>query len=164
MVEKKVLKLAYFIEGTKLAERISSLNDLLIKDVFYQVLIVTLLATTLLIILGVMRVKRLSKKMTAQIIYLYETLYQISNDHKRKGAVELSYKDSSKELNELHLTFNRVARTINLATQSMAVQESEEKQAQALLSYADAYHIYHEFDENHKQKGVCLTNIGSIMM
>jgi len=64
--------------------------------------------------------------MTAQIIYLYETLYQISNDNKRKGAVELSYKDSSKELNELHLTFNRVARTMALATQSMAVQESEE--------------------------------------
>ena len=62
------------------------------------------------------------------------------------------------------MTFNRVARTMALATQSMAVQESEEKQAQALLSYADAYHIYTEFDVNHKQKGVCLTNIGSIMM
>lgn len=34
----------------------------------------------------------------------------------------------------------------------------------ALLSYADAYHIYSEFDENHSQKGVCLANIGSIMM
>ena len=127
-------------------------------------MIVTLLTTTILIVLGVMRVKRLSVKMTAQIIYLYETLYQISNESKHKGASELSYKESSKELNELHLTFNRVARTMQLATQSMAVQVSEEKQAQALLSYADAYHIYHEFDEFHQQKGVCLTNIGSIMM
>ena len=84
-------------------------------------MIVTLLTTTILIVLGVMRVKRLSVKMTAQIIYLYETLYQISNESKHKGASELSYKESSRELNELHLTFNRVARTMQLATQSMAV-------------------------------------------
>jgi tetratricopeptide (TPR) repeat protein len=33
-----------------------------------------------------------------------------------------------------------------------------------MLSYADAYHIYGEFDEHHSQKGVCMANIGSIMM
>lgn len=33
-----------------------------------------------------------------------------------------------------------------------------------MLSYADAFYIYHEFDEHHSQKGVCLSNIGSIMM
>jgi len=51
----------------------------------------------------------------------------------------------------LHLTFNRVARTINLATQSMSDQtvEDELAQAESLLSYADAYHIYGEFDEHH---------------
>ena len=32
------------------------------------------------------------------------------------------------------------------------------------MSYADAYHIYNEFDVDHSQKGVCLANIGSIMM
>ena len=86
-----------------------------------------LLATTLLIILSLMRVKRLAKKMTAQIIYLYETLYQINADRKKQtGAVELSFKPSNKELNELHLTFNRVARTINLATQSMSDLVTEE--------------------------------------
>ena len=26
---------------------------------------------------------------------------------------------------------------------------TEEQQAQALLSYGDAYHIYHSFDEHH---------------
>jgi len=77
--------------------------------------------------------------------------------------VELSFKHSSKELNELHLTFNRVVRTINLATLKIQNQ-TEEEQAQALLNYADAYHIYDEFDRNHSQKGVCLANIGSIMM
>lgn len=75
VIDYKHLKLAFFVEGSKLADRINSLNRLLIKDVFYQVLIVILMATTILIILGVMRVKRLSIKMTAQIIYLYETLY-----------------------------------------------------------------------------------------
>ena len=78
--------------------------------------------------------------------------------------MELSFRETSKELNELHLTFNRVARTINLATQSLQSQVTDEQQAQALLSYADAFHIYSEFDEHHSQKGVCLANIGAIMM
>lgn len=33
-----------------------------------------------------------------------------------------------------------------------------------MLSYSDAYHIYNDFDPNHSQKGVCLANIGSLMM
>ena len=89
--------------------------------------------------------------MTANIISLYETLseIQVERKGKHKGAVELSYKETSRELNELHLTFNRVARTINLASQSMKERLTEEQQAQALLSYGDAYHIYHSFDEHH---------------
>ena len=86
------------------------------------------LLTTLLIILAVFRVKRLSKKMTYNIIHLYETLYEMSGElkaNKKKETVELSYRETSKELNELHLTFNRVARTINLATQSMATDQTE---------------------------------------
>ena len=46
----------------------------------------------------------------------------------------------------------------------VAELKTEEQRAVALLSYADAYHIYNNFDENHKQKGVCLANIGSVMM
>lgn len=86
------------------------------------------LLTTLLIILAVFRVKRLSKKMTYNIINLYETLYEMSGElkaSKKTETVELSYRETSKELNELHLTFNRVARTINLATQSMATDQTE---------------------------------------
>ena len=98
------------------------------------------------------------------IIQLYETLYQMQVERKgKKGAVELSYRQSSEELNALHLTFNNVARTINLAYSTMNVKMTEGKQSQALLSYGDAYHIYKEFDENHSQIGVCLANIGSIM-
>ena len=124
------MKLAFFTDGTKIAAAINDLKDSLVKNVFFSVLMVVLLASTLLIILGVMRVKRLAFKMTAQIIHLYETLYQIAQDRKNKrGAVELSFKHTSKELNELHLTFNRVARTINLATQSMKHLTTEEQQA-----------------------------------
>ena len=120
IVSTKKMKLAFFIDGKNIATIVEKLKAKLVKDVFYIVLMAVLLASTLMIILAVTRVKRLSIKMTAQIIYLYETLYQISSDRKRKGAVELSFKQSSKELNELHLTFNKVARTINLATQSMS--------------------------------------------
>ena len=97
-------------------------QDKLIKDVYYPVIVVLLLASSLLIILGVFRANGLAKKMTHNIIFLYETLYEISSEQKggKKGAVELSYKDTSKELNELHLTFNRVVRTINLASQSIS--------------------------------------------
>ena len=90
--------------------------------------------------------------MTYNIIHLYETLYEMSGElkaNKKKETVELSYRETSKELNELHLTFNRVARTINLATQSMATDQTEFELARSLLSYSDAYHIYDEFDTEH---------------
>ena len=87
---------------------------------------VVFLATTGFVILGILRAKRIANKTTSQIIHLYETLYQIADDTKRKGAVELSYKPSCKEINELHLTFNRVARTINLASSSITQQVTEE--------------------------------------
>jgi len=43
---------------------------------------IVVLASLVLIVFGVMRVKRLAIKMTAQIIFLYETLYQIASDRK----------------------------------------------------------------------------------
>ena len=153
------------MNGTEIGEQIVKVQDKLIKDVFYPVIVVLFLASSLLIILGVFRANELAKKMTQNIIFLYETLYEISSEQKggKKGAVELSYKDTSKELNELHLTFNRVVRTMNLASQSISTIQTKEQLAQSLLSYADAYYIFNEFDENHSQKGVCVANIGSIM-
>lgn len=68
------------IDSSRLSLKVADLNNLLVKDVFYQVLMVMLLTATLFIIVAVLRVKRLSVKMTAQIIYLYETLYQIARD------------------------------------------------------------------------------------
>lgn len=77
--------------------------------------------------------------------------------------LQLSFKASCFEINELHLTFNKAAKTMNLATQCWKDQKGEEHLAQALLNYAEAYKIFEEFDPNHKHKGVCLANIGSIL-
>ena len=146
ILNTKVMKLAFFIKGTELVDKINELHQMLVKGVFMQVLYVVIVATLLLILVGVLRVKRLAVKTTAQVIHLLETLYQISSEREANGAVQLSFKETSLELNELHLTFNRVARTVNLATCSMSDQLTEEQLAQALLTYADAYHIYSEFD------------------
>lgn len=123
--------------------------------------------TLFVLLVAIFRLLRISQKMTGQIINLYETLYQIvsmnQSNKDNKGAVQLSFHPSCKEINELHLTFNRVAKTINLATQSIMDQQGDEKLAQALMSYSEAYHIFGEFDKDHKERGVCLANIGSIM-
>ena len=72
------MKLAFFVDGERYARKIVALTDTLFKNVFYTVLIVILLATLLIVVVGVLRAKRIANKMTAQIIHLYETLYQIA--------------------------------------------------------------------------------------
>ena len=70
------MKIAFLIDGSKISKKITSTMKTLSNEVFYyNVLWVIILAIALLITLGVIRVKRLAKKMTAQIIHLYETLY-----------------------------------------------------------------------------------------
>ena len=127
VVDTKVMKIAFFIEGTKIAEQIQSLNDTLVKEIFYKVMLVVLLLTILFVIIASLRATNLATRMTAQIIHLYETLYEIASDQNRHGCVELSFKQTSQELNELHLTFNRVARTMNLASLSMQDKGREDE-------------------------------------
>lgn len=69
------MKQAYFVDGDEIVKKVNALTELLIDDVFYWVTVIVLLATSCFIFLSLMRVKRLAKKMTAQIITLYETLY-----------------------------------------------------------------------------------------
>ena len=64
------------------------------------------------------------------------------------------------EINELQLNFNKVAKTLSLAGSSIDNKENEA----ALLNYSEAYHIFGEFSPDHSQRGVCLMNIGAIMM
>ena len=81
------------------------------------------------------------RKMTRQIINFYETMEDIlASDETKK--VNLTYKASCAELNELQLTFNKVAKTINITNKS--VKEGEEYRA--MLDYAEAYHIFEDFE------------------
>lgn len=75
------------------------------------------------LIVAAYRLHFLAKKITLQIVRLFETLEKITSKKSNKSAV-LSFKKSSKELNELSLTFNKVAKTIKVATASL--EEGEE--------------------------------------
>ena len=138
----------------------------ILKNVFFDVIPIAVIFIMFFIILGVWRIDRLAFKMTNQIIALYETLFQINMNrkNKKKAVMQLSFKYSSKEINQLHLTFNAVARTLNLASMSLKKTMSDEELSMALLSYADAYKIFEQFGEESEQKGICLANIGSIML
>ena len=94
--------------------------------------------------------------MTRQLIDFYETIEDIVKSDATKK-VDLTYKASCEELNELQLTFNKVAKTINITNK--VVKEGEEYHA--ILDYAEAYHIFEDF-ENQRQMGICLSNIAAI--
>ena len=72
------MKLAFFVDGERYAQKIIALTESLENNVFYSVLIAILCATVLIVVVGVLRAKKIASKMTAQIIHLYETLYQIA--------------------------------------------------------------------------------------
>ena len=72
----------------------------------------------------------------------------------------LSFRFQSYEINQLHSTFNNVAKTILLAADSKKKNENKNK---ALLNYSEAYGIFETFDDA-KHKAICLSNIGAIML
>ena len=98
--------------------------------------------------------------MTKQIILLYETIEEVMKKRNPGTTFSLTYHKSSKELNKLHLTFNQVANTLSHATEDGA----HGHEVNALLNYSKLYSEFGEFDENHKHRGTCMSNIGSIMM
>ena len=69
----------------------------------------------------------------------------------------MTYKAASAEVNELHLTFNKVAKT--MMNKFDGEKCSEEKM---LLNLADTYNVFDEFG-NAREQSVCLANIGGIM-
>ena len=69
------MKLAFFVDGSVIEKKINDKRKELLNEVFNYVLYFFIPATAILIILGVLRVKQIAFKMTAQIIFLYETLY-----------------------------------------------------------------------------------------
>ena len=60
-------------------------------------------------------------------------------------------------MNELHLTFNKMAKTM-----MNTFDEEKCSEEKALLNLADTYHVFEEF-ENTREQAVCLSNIGAIM-
>ena len=159
--ESTSLKFGYFFEGASQLGKSNELNDMMFTEFMrsrYLIYFVTI--TAIFFVIGLFLIKDTSEKVTRGIIQLYETLEEILIQKEKSGKTTavLKYKKSSLEVNQLHLRFNEVARTAILASSGMG--DEKEK---ALLNYAEAYYIFVEFNDD-KHRGICLANIGAIMM
>ena len=108
-------------------------------------------------LLFILIMKRTAIKMTSQVVSFFETMEDILAVNTKNHKVDLTYKASCEELNELQLAFNDFVKTINITNE--VVKEGEEYRA--LLDYADAYHIFKDF-KNERQMGICLQNMAAI--
>ena len=115
------------------------------------------LISFIFLVAGLIRIKTIAKKSTKHVIYLLESCENIL----RSGSsnIKLTFKPSAAEINELQLTFNKVAKTINIA--NTQVKEGEE--GKAMLNFNEAYQIFKDFG-NERQMSVCNSNIGSLGM
>ena len=95
--------------------------------------------------------------MTDQVIQFYETMEDILAIDTKTHQVNFTYKASCEELNDLQLAFNKFAKTLNISNR--VVEQGQEYRA--LLDYAEAYHIFSDFD-NKRQMGICLSNMAAI--
>ena len=138
------------------------MHNKLFRTLFLNTILFLLNITVIMSLLLIFRIKEIARKMTHKIIWVYETLEGILAQHRadKSSKIQLVYKASSMEINELQLNFNKVATTLSLADRTIDKKENEA----ALLNYSEAYRIFGEFSEDHSQRGVCLMNIGSIMM
>lgn len=105
----------------------------------------------------VLRIRRLSYILTSKVVNLFETLEAITREQSTSWSrgdkalqLRLTFKPACKEINDLHLTFNSVQHTLLAAMHSFQDNMNEEKLSEAILSYAEAYHIYDAFDKNHR--------------
>ena len=157
--DSKKMWLAYFFDAGEKMDRLEKIQEELTFSVLQKLAFAALILAFLIGIVQIINAQKRAKRMTKQIIYLYETLEEVVKKRKPGTPFSLTYHKSSKELNELHLTFNQVANTLSLATDSLAHGE----ETNALLNYSKLYCEFGEFDENHKHRGTCMSNIGSIM-
>lgn len=137
------------------------MHDKLFRKLFLNTLLILLNITVILSLLLIFRIKEIARKMTHKIIWVYQTLEDVIKKRKaNEGRIQLVYKATSSEINELQLNFNKIAKTLSLAEKTIDNKENEA----ALLNYSEAYQIFEEFSPDHSQRGVCLMNIGAIMM
>ena len=121
IMETKRFNLAFFQDSKKLNERLASMTDRLRINLGIQVGILLLLFTLVIVLYSCWKIKKLSNKIMESIISLYETLYEVQAQRlgNEGGIIELHYKKSSKELNELQKVFIKVVKTTNIADASM---------------------------------------------
>ena len=108
------MKFGYFFDGTEALERGLAKEAQLKYIVLSKVSIPIIIVTICFMICGIYQIKDRSEKITRGIITLYETLEDIQNQKQGTAKTVLSFKKSALELNELHRTFNKVARTTML--------------------------------------------------
>ena len=114
--EQRHFDIAFFQESSELLQSFKETKQGLVSDIFtYLVWIISAISFGCLVLI-ILRMRILSKKMTRQIIHFYETLEDILAYDAR---VDLSFKPSCAELNELQLTFNKIAKTINITTKTI---------------------------------------------
>ena len=163
MVSNVKMQFAYFVNGKQKILEVEALELYMEFRIQLTLLVEMFLIYLGFCILSYFVAKERSSKITRGIINLYETLQKIQ-DQKAINADQkttvLSFRFQSHELNQLHVTFNNVAKTILLAADSKKKNENKNK---ALLNYSEAYGIFGDFDDA-KHKAICLSNIGAIML
>ena len=151
---KRNFELAFFQDSSELLEAIKKAKASLVEEIFKSLVLIVALISIACLALFLLLVQRTAKNMSKQIIDIYETLHKIVN---LKSKVELSYKPACEEVNELQKAFNKFAKTINISKKNVR----EGKEYEALLEYAQAFHIFKEFN-NIRQMGICKQNMGAI--
>ena len=136
------MKFGYFFDGTEALKQALEKERDLKYIVLSKVSIPIIIVTICFMWCGVYQIKDRSEKITRGIITLYETLEDIQNQKDGTAKTVLSFKKSALELNELHLTFNKVARTTML-TSGKNSDETEKE----LLNYSEALLIFKEFKD-----------------
>ena len=88
-------KLAFFSEGSDLLKTMEETRNKLVADGFESLVLAVVIISIIFLLVGFWRIKYTARKMTRQIIYLYETLEDILQNNSKTKKVELSFKPSS---------------------------------------------------------------------
>ena len=137
-VDLRYYKIAFFSESSEFFESIRETRTTLVNDAFDLLIFIICLISILSFGLFLFIFRRTAVKITGQVIYFFETMEDILAVDTNNHTVNLTYKASCEELNELQLAFNEFIKTINITNET--VKEGEEYLA--LLDYAEAYHTF----------------------
>ena len=99
---------------------------------------------------------KLANAITRPVIELYELIKHIV-DKGRGKKVALSFKPTNYELNQLHLTFNSICKTMYIANEI----HSKDNAQTGILNYWEAYGTFLKY-KNYQAMGMCQNNIGCL--